>query len=420
MVNPLRALRPNTEEERRRKRHGAFDGYDINKREGEPTEQAMRRVDLGNDIMRRPGPERGEYLTDEPLGVKPVNPLRAALSSDSGEIAPDYRSGGATSSSVNLPELSPMSTSGRPNRNRMLLDRGARESDYQDQLDEYKPQNENIGKTILKSAVGLIGGVGSAASPWLNRTRTDENWRNRELAKSEDRQDRGNALRRAGLQEDYVRSQTAENQAQAEAAARDRTKYDWLPQDTDGDGIPDSETYSPVRPGSSKRVFRKAAAEGNPMVVETKNADGSTARRLSYDHGKTWETAEGLGDAAPIAKPDKPTANYSKRAEWYYKKQSEAEAQAKDFRDKAGKADLETYAGQQAQQDFLKRAGEAEKNAATYRDKGDEAATEPTQSAKGSADPLQGVQWSKSKYRGKKSVEQAAREAEARGAIIVD
>lgn len=312
---------------------------------------------------------------------QPSNPLRSALSNDTRpSIQPDYRTGGNTSPTANLPPLPVMArNSGRPTRDRSL-DRDAQEPDYQDRLEEYKPQNEGLGKTILKSAVGLIGGVSSAASPWLNRDRTDRNWRDHEIARSENKQDRGNALRRATLSEDYIKSQTAENNAQADAADRDRTKYDWFPQDTDGDGIPDTEVYSPVRTGSSRQVFKKAAADRVPIrgsVVE-----GGVKYQTEYDpETKRWVKSLGA-DGNPIVeadapKPEKPTVNYSQRANWYYKKQSEAEAQAKDLRQQADNADLTTYAGQKSQEDLLKRAGEAEKNAQTYRDKGDDASTEP-------------------------------------------
>lgn len=304
------------------------------------------------------------------------NPLRGALSA-SDEIAPEYKPGGDVSPTTNLPSI-PISARSdrRPSRDRNLIDPTTRESDYQSQLEEYKPQNEGMGKTALRMALGFFGaGPTGTIAPLLNRKRSDENWRRGEIARSEDKQDRGNLLRRATLGEDLTRSQIAENTAQAN---RDSTKYDWFPQDTNGDGIADTETYQPIKPGASKRVFRKTAAEGNPMVVETKNADGSTTRKLSFDHGKTWEVAEGLGDAPPVAKPDKPTADFSKRSTWYYKKQSEAESQAQDLRQQAAAADTTTYAGQKQQEDLLKRAGEAEKNALTYRDKGDEAATEPT------------------------------------------
>lgn len=232
-----------------------------------------------------------------------VNPLRAAMSE------PDYQPGGDVSPTADLPTI-PLSArrDARPTRDSQLMDRGTRESGYQDQLQSYEPKNEGLGKTVLRTALGFLGGgPAGAVVPWLTRKRGDEVWRDRELARSEDRQDRGNALRRAGLQEELIRSQTAENQAQA---TRDRTPYDWFPQDTDGDGIPDSEVYSPVRPGARKQVFRKALTEDNPMVVEVKNADGSTARKLSYDHGRTWTEGEGLGDA----RPNKPnTAGFGNR-----------------------------------------------------------------------------------------------------------
>lgn len=380
MANPLRLLRPDPTEERRR------------------------------NLLRLVQPDQ------EPL-APPTNPLRAALTG-SDEIQPDFRSGGDTSPTTNLPEI-PLSarSDGRPTRDRNLLDRSTRESDYQDQLEEYKPQNESLGKTVLRSALGFLGaGPAGAVAPLLTRNRADERWRNQELVRSEDRQDRGNALRRAGLQEDLMRSQTAENDAQA---TRDRTHFDWFPQDTDGDGIPDNEVYSPVRPGASKQIFRKAVTEGNPMVVETKNADGSTTRKLSFDHGKTWEVGEGLGDAAL---PEKASGEFNNRQLQGNIKAAELERDGiwQTLKDNniqptmPGATEGQTIANP-IYQEYIQRGRKLDDDIRDWK-----ARMKPEGVSRGGTDPLQGVKWSKSKYRGSKSIEQAAQEAKARGAIIID
>lgn len=120
-------------------------------------------------------------------------------------------------------------------------------------------------------------------------------------------------------------------------------------------------------------------SERQALLRTRKNADGSESTLRSLDNGQTWEELSDLTSASP----PKEETDYATRAQWYYKKQSEAEVAAKAARDEADKIKIETDTSGKVtnptdyfkREGLLKQADERDKAAQEYRDKGDEAAT---------------------------------------------
>lgn len=100
----------------------------------------------------------------------------------------------------------------------------------------------------------------------------------------------------------------------------------------------------PNKDGSYSTVYtppvkpEKNTPPHNPLIVEVKNADGSTTRKQSDDYGKTWHEAEGLGDAAPLPKPEK---DDSVDTGAYGELESGFRANAKTANDVANKAEAD-------------------------------------------------------------------------------
>lgn len=216
-------------------------------------------------------------------------------------VPPNFNSG-AISDTINLPPLSTADMArvgGRPSRGY-----AANEEDYNQGLQAYEPrQGRSLGRTLKEAALGFIehglpGAIGSAATELLDPNLRERQWRNRELDRSDARIDRSTQQRHAGLQENLIRSQIAENQAQANRVPA--SAGDWFQLDTDGDGIPDTEEYRPKTIGSRRNVYKTPRAERQPILKERVNADGTKSTLKSDDNGSTWtEVPDLLSQPSP-------------------------------------------------------------------------------------------------------------------------
>lgn len=160
-------------------------------------------------------------------------------------------------------------------------------------------------------------------------------------------------------------------------------------------------------------------------LITKEEADRKLKELQQHETERHNKEMERLGQAR-IDKPasQKEQPDYGQRKEWYLKKQGEAEATAKDLRQKADliqpKEGYDLDASQKAQkEDYLRRAAQSDKDALEYRDKADEAATMPSirQSSSG------GRTWSRSKWATANpngDVEAATKAAQSKGYRVVD
>lgn len=280
---------------------------------------------------------------------------------------------------------------------------------------------------LLRLATGLIsGGLPGAAAQGLGYE-LNQDVRNQDAVGSDmartrgrietaqDRINEGLKRRRAGLQNELTLSQIAENQVQA--ARVPTVKLEPFPVDTDGDGIPDREEFRPVVPGAVRNVYQKPRAERAPILKQVQNPDGTISTKKSTDNGASWVEVPEL-TSRPAPKDDiDPSGNIQAARDEQAKIDAGLAQIAEQL--KSTPPLVDGYPNP-AYEELNRRAAQG----TSRRQHLDDQIRGWSMKARGTrqsatADPLKGVKWSKSRYRGSKPIEQAAREAAARGAVVV-
>lgn len=153
-------------------------------------------------------------------------------------------------------------------------------------LAEGDPDNPN---NILGSAIG--GGVMGVSS----NQNAAELKRAIDLRKGENDIARGLKL-----------EQEAGQLANIRLKPQDKAQFGWVKQDTDGDGVPDTEAYSQLEAGMTQPIPRRPESERAPrapILRTVKNPDGTETTRKSEDNGKTWAIVPEL-TSTPPKQPD--------------------------------------------------------------------------------------------------------------------
>lgn len=253
------------------------------------------------------------------------------------------------------------------------------------------PKRESKKMVLLRTLGGLaLGGIPgalqTAAGDLSDRRALDRGRINRNIADTQGDINRELLVRKS--QDELLNNQTKRELENAQAIRALREPLTREPGFTLAPG--QTRFGANGQPLANLPGVERTIAPHNPLIVDVKNADGSTTRKLSRDYGQTWEEAQGLGDAAP---PEKPVGDSHQLAEWNYKKQREAESGAKDLRQQAERIvptpgyDLDK--SQTAQkEDLLRRATALEQDARKYRDEGDRAATKPKPLSRGTQKPF--------------------------------
>jgi hypothetical protein len=273
------------------------------------------------------------------------------------------------------------------------------------ELQTYEPQKSHGLRRLAPLPEGLArgakygpwgtlgGGAVAALMALLNPKYADEKWKEKQLAQTgetiqglEGEQTQGieNQIRQAQLNEiqnplkkprptSYrVLTQDEGNLKKGTKVGRefDEKTGQWVDTGTVLD-LPEEERADNKISGVT-RIVAEGEYEGIPAGTEIRlMPDGSDVVR----EGKPL-----IAKVAPTEKQPKDSADYATRANWYYKKQGEADATAKSLKKQADlivpQAGYDLTADQKAnKEDLLRRAAKAEEDARSYRDKGDEAAT---------------------------------------------
>lgn len=335
---------------------------------------------------------------------------------------------------------------GKPTIDPRILNPLERQKDYRTQVEGYEPEKaswkQQLPQMIFQAlagagggrgSAGLVGGAGMAiANKFINPKQPNERWKERELGRADERVGQ---LENESAKEAQIGNIAA--QAEERKRIKPRTRSSRVLTADEGElkkGTkiatefnPETDKYDDVA-GTVLDLPNEPSVKA-PLLRERTNADGSKATLKSTDNGETWTEIKDLGDAPPRV-PPKDTPDYGTRTAWFRKRQSESEGEVKRLDQeiknlKPSGQDNQGNAAYSAEEkaildDLQAQRREARKNVEEFRTKGDEAETMPRKVEPKGVDPLKGVKWSKSKYRGSKPIEQAAKEAESRGATIVD